>query len=175
MAARLKYILYQHSLFDFEADITDASTNTMAFRLVQLEINMLKIEHTCVSHVFPEVCNDDYEQRLNNRILTLNAQRQRIVSHHYMLSAFLDFPPEQTAQRFIRTIENWKGYKTYGDFENMLAIYLAPFCSKKGFLECLGYLSNLIDRDPRSGLSDSIRAANEGHFDDLEGFIANYQ
>lgn len=174
-SATLRYYQYQSGLFNFKSDIVNTATNTMAFRLIQRELNSIRIERTCTAYVFPDVNNQSEDDKINKRVALLISQRQSIVNHYSLLPEYLDCPPEKTAQRFIATMENWKGYKTYGDYENMLASYLGVFCSKSGFLACLDHLSEYIDRDPRSGLSLAISTSLESFFEELDVFIKKYQ
>jgi hypothetical protein len=174
-AAHVKYYISKQGLFDFGADIKDAATSTMAFRLVQSKLNFIRIEQTCLSHVFPDRHSPNEDGRLNKYLSILYGQRENIVSRYALVSDCLDYPPEKTAQRFIADMERWKGYKTYGDYEGLLAGYLSPFCNKTDFLECIDYLTRYIDRNPRQGLSDAIRTVHEEQFYKLEQFIESHK
>lgn len=85
-------------------------------------------------------------------------------------------PVEKTAKRYMAFITNWKGYRTYGDDETILASYLSAFCSHKEFVNYLNIIEkelkkNSIKTEVWSGLFSFLKESTLSYFVNLEKLI----
>lgn len=176
ISSRLYYFFRGAENVNLKEDIVDNFTATMAFRLIQHYINQNVIEKLCTTYVFKDHYNSDLS-KIKDESQKIIELQQKILVEHDLLEELLDMPAEKTAKRYMTFITEWKGYRTYGDDETILASYLSAFCSYKEYVDCLNIIQkelkkNSIKTEIWSGLFSFLQENTRFHFEYLEKLIA---
>jgi hypothetical protein len=174
VTARNTYYDHKNGTFDFQGDILDNATATMAFRVTQFQVNWSFIKELCGSHVFGLGRTEWVKKEKEVREQILVAE-EAILEKYHLVGNFMGMPVEKTAERYVSAWKNWNGYKTMGDDEDLLAMYLSPFCAYQQFSNCLDLIEEKLKMvstidGPWVGLFDHLRAGTVDHFNQLESF-----
>jgi len=171
LTAQLTYFHDDHGNFDFQGDIFDNPTATMAFRVIQFRINRSFIQDLCWAYVFDVKPTDtNNESKIHSQLLS---SREFILQKYRLVEDLLDMPAAKNAKRYFTAMKNRTGYQTIGDAEWDLALYLSPFCSYQQFSNCLGIIEEKLPSSidgPWIGLFDHLRTSSMPHFKELEEF-----
>ena len=139
-----------------EEDIIDDKTATVVFIVIQSYLNYNLISKEILNYV--KLSSDkkiDYKKYYEIRNL--------IFSKYKIKKELLAIDSERNSRRCIKYLEDWKGYRIYGDMEEALSLFLSPFFTNLTFNENL----RLIERK----LYDKEK---EGRLNHIEGLINNY-
>ncbi len=174
LTSQITYFHREHGKFDFQSDIFDNPTATMAFRVIQFQINRSFIEDLCLAYVFDSKFGetDKKEKQVRSQILT---NREYILKKYRLIEDLLDMPVEKNTKRYF-SVKNWTGYQTYGDPERMLALYSSPYCTYQQFSDCLNIIKQWESKVSRIhevwlGLFEHLRKNSMAHFKELEETI----
>lgn len=175
LTSQITYFHRKHGKFDFKSDIFDNPTATMAFRVMQFQINRSFIEDLCVAYVFDSKFGETDKKRkqIHSQILT---NREYILKKYRLVEDLMDMPVEKNAKKYFTVMENWKGYQTYGDPESLLALHLSPYCSYQQFSDCLNVIEQKLKLAVRiheawQGLFNHLQMHAMSHFKELEETI----
>jgi|GEM_PF-5250191 len=157
------YFNSENSIFD---DIINNDTATIAFVLVQYEINRKFISEK----IFNYVQLDDENE--NNKIPFIEIRDEILLKNKININ-LLDMDYNTNSTDCIQYLKSWKGYRIYGDMENSLASFLSPFFSFKDFEQNLYLVEEKLNIGTENKKLDHIEGLIKNHWQGLFDFLSN--
>lgn len=157
------YFNSENSIFD---DIINNDTATIAFVLVQYEINRKFISEK----IFNYVQLDDENE--NNKIPFIEIRDEILLKNKININ-LLDMDYNTNSTDCIQYLKSWKGYRIYGDMENSLASFLSPFFSFRDFEQNLYLVEEKLNIGTENKKLDHIEGLIKNHWQGLFDFLSN--
>ena len=157
------YFNSENSIFD---DIINNDTATIAFVLVQYEINRKFISKKIFNYVQLE------DEDKNSKIPFLKI-RDEILLENKINIDLLNVDYNTNSTDCYKYLKSWKGYRMYGDMENSLASFLSPFFSFKDFEQNLFLVEEKINIGLENRKLDHIEGLIKNKWQGLFNFLSN--
>ncbi|MBK8946437.1 MAG: hypothetical protein IPM32_14370 [Ignavibacteriae bacterium] len=157
------YFNSENSIFD---DIINNDTATIAFILVQYEINRKFISEKIFNYV------QLGDENKNNKIPFIEIRDEILLKNKININ-LLNMDYNTNSTDCIKYLKSWKGYRIYGDMENSLASFLSPFFSFKDFEQNLYLVEEKLNIGTENKKLDHIEGLIKNHWQGLFDFLSN--
>lgn len=149
------YYFANNSIHSLNSDIIDDETATIAFLVIQNHINNHYISENILKYVNLSENKSDPQPFIKIR--------DEVTSKYKMNTKLLFIDPEKNAVSCVNYLDNWKGYRIYGDMEYALSSFLSPYFSYESFKQNLYLVEKKI-----------IEALKKGRLNHIEVLIQKY-